>query len=90
METSALFQQVVQHVNEFLETKVSHLTLDSRLASAIPGLDSLKLFEMILYLEDCFQVEFDESVIEKFETMRDLVDYIESLLSKKSKMSLTE
>lgn len=81
MTTSSLFQQVVQHVGEYLETDVTHLRLDSRLASAVPGLDSLKLFEMILYLEDCFQIEFDESVVGSIDTMQDLVHYIKSLQS---------
>jgi acyl carrier protein len=85
METSALFKKVVHHVGDYLETDVSHLTLDSRMASSLPGLDSLKLFEMTLYLEDRFGVEFDESVIEKFETVRDLVEYLNSLLPESSR-----
>ena len=83
METSALFKQVLHHVGEYLETDVSFLTRDSRLASSVPNLDSLKLLEMILYLEDCFQVNFDELVIERFETLGDLVEYIDSLLTDK-------
>ena len=80
MEDEDLFQQVVKHIGEYLERDVSHLTLDSRPATAIRGLDSLKMFEMILYLEECFGVEFDESVMDKIDTMRDLVNYIKTLL----------
>lgn len=80
MEDEALFQQVVQHIGEYLERDVSHLTMDSRPATAISGLDSLKMFEMILYLEECFGVEFDESVMDRIDTMRDLVNYIKTLL----------
>lgn len=77
MAQNALFQRVVQHIGEYLETDVSHLTLDSKPATAIPGLDSLKVFEMFLYLEDKFGVEFDDTVMEHFETLGDLVSYIE-------------
>jgi acyl carrier protein len=77
MDKAVLFQQIVQHIGEYLETDVSHLTMDSRPGTALPGLDSLKLFEMILYLEDCFGVEFDESVMENMATLGDLTDYVQ-------------
>lgn len=84
METPALFGRIVHSIGEYLETDVSHLTMDSRLMSAVPGLDSFKLLEMLLYFEDCFEIKIDEMIIERLETMKDLVDYIESLLVKKS------
>lgn len=76
MDKDILFQRVVQHVGEYLETDVTHLTPDSRPATAVPGLDSLKLFEMVLYLEDCFGFQVDDSVMDHLETFGDLVDYI--------------
>jgi acyl carrier protein len=78
MEQSPLFQQVVRLIGEYLEADVSHLRPDSRVSTAIPGLDSMKLFEMTLYLEDRLGVEFEESVMEHIDTMQDLVGYIES------------
>lgn len=79
-----LFKQVVQQIGEYLETDVSHLRPDSRVAFAVPGLDSFKLFEMLLFLEDRFDIEFDEHVMETIDTMEDFVDHIELLLSRKS------
>jgi len=84
METSDLFKQVVQHIGEYLETDVTHLKPDSRVAYAVPGLDSFKLFEMLLYLEDSFGIEFEDSVIEKITSMQDFVDHIEFLLAQKA------
>ncbi len=81
METSALFDQVVGHIGDFLETDVTHLKLESRVSSAVPGLDSFKLFEMLVYLEDCFQIEFDDSVMENIGTVSDLVDHIQTLIA---------
>ncbi|HEX6098141.1 MAG TPA: acyl carrier protein [Thermoanaerobaculia bacterium] len=79
-----LFRQTVQYIGEYLETDVSHLRPDSRVAFAVPGLDSFKLFEMILFLEDRFDIEFDENVMEKIDTMQDFVSHIELLLSRKT------
>lgn len=76
MDDSPLFERVVRHIGEYLEQDVSYLTPASRPATALAGLDSLKLFEMLLYLEDCFGVEFDDSVMEHMETLGQLVDYI--------------
>jgi acyl carrier protein len=85
---TALFQRVVQHIGEYLETNVSHLTLDSRPATALPGLDSLKVFEMFLYLEDRFGLEFDDTVMEHFETLGDLVAYIEKHMSAEARAAV--
>lgn len=83
MADQALFEQVKKHIGEYLETDVSHVTGDSRLATAVAGLDSLKLFEMLLYLEECFGVDFDENAVEKVATLDELVDYISRLLAAK-------
>lgn len=84
MEASDLFEQIVKSIGEYFEIDVTHLRMESRVASAIPDLDSFKLFEMVLYLEDCFEVEFDESAMENIDTMHELVEYIQVL--KKTKI----
>ena len=89
MENLKLFQQVVKHIGEYLETDVTHLKMESRVASAIPELDSLKLFEMILYLEDCFEIEFDESIIANIDTVQELVTYIQVLRTSKASSAST-
>lgn len=68
--------EVVQYIGEYLETDVSYLNAESKLATAVAGLDSLKLFEMMLYLEDRVGVELDDSVMEHIDTMSSLVAYI--------------
>ncbi|HEV7369898.1 acyl carrier protein [Arenibaculum sp.] len=76
MQDKELFDKVVTHIGEFIEADTSHLTPDSRLATSIQGLNSLKMFELILYLEDCFGMSFGEDVMDKIDTMDDLVGYI--------------
>ncbi|WP_116210671.1 acyl carrier protein [Streptomyces olivoreticuli] len=74
-----LFEKIVGHIGEFVEADVSHLAPDSHLATSIEGMSSLKMVELLLYMEDCFGLEFDGSVMDKFGTMRDLVTYIRDL-----------
>lgn len=76
MQDQQLFDKIVGHIGEFIETDTSHLTMESRLATSIQGLDSLKMFEMILYLEECFGISFDEDVMDRIDTMGDLVSYV--------------
>ncbi len=71
-----LFDKLVGHIGEFVERDVSHLTPQSHLSNSIEGMSSLKMIELLLYLEDCFGVDFEESAMDKLETMRDLEDYI--------------
>jgi len=77
-----LFQEAVRHIGEYLEQDVSHLKSDSRLESAVPGLDSLKVFELMLYLEECFGVTFDQSTLGDVKTMDDVLDRIEQAAAK--------
>ena len=79
-----IFRKTVQHMGEYLERDVSHVTMDSRLDAIVPGLDSLKIFEMILYLEDCFAVDFDQGELANVDTMRGLISHIASRLAVKS------
>jgi acyl carrier protein len=76
MQDQKLFEKVVGHIGEFVEADVSYLTPESRLATSIQGMSSLKLFELLLYMEDCFGLEFNEAVMDKLDTMQDLVAYI--------------
>jgi acyl carrier protein len=78
MDRSALLDKTLQHIGEFLEQDVSHLTLDTRLDSAAPGMDSLKIFELMLYLEESFGVDFDESSMVDVATIGELIERIDS------------
>ena len=81
MDEEIVFARVVGHLSEFLEQDLSHIRMDSGLVTSFPGLDSLTIFEMILYLEDCFDLKFDDSVIPNIDTVGQLVAYISGRLS---------
>jgi acyl carrier protein len=80
LTSNEIFTKTVQHIGEYLEHDVSNLRPESELATLVPGLDSLKSFEMLLYLEDCFNVEFEETLLSRLKVLQDLVDYIAARL----------
>lgn len=80
MGDNDLFERLIKHLGEFLETDVSHLKPESRLATAVAGLDSMKVFELILYLEDAFGITVDEKAVEHLDTLHDLEAYVRSRL----------
>ena len=43
------------------------------------GADSLDLFEMVMALEEAFNVEIPSEDLEKIKTIKDVKDYIEKL-----------
>lgn len=71
-----LYAAVIREIGVFLETDTSSLTPASHLASELSNLSSLKLYEMMLYLEDAIGFEFDEKVVDRIETVQELVEYI--------------
>jgi acyl carrier protein len=72
-----LFNAVVREIGLFLDTDASHLRPDSHLARELDGLSSLKLYELMLYLEDSVGFDFDEKVVDRVDTMQQLMDYIQ-------------
>jgi acyl carrier protein len=79
---------MVKHIGEYLEHDVPDLRPDSPLRSAVPGLDSLKVFEMLLYLEECFGVEFEENLLSRIQTAGDLADVIENRIAEKAQRAV--
>lgn len=79
-ETEDLFDRVVVYIGEYLEIETDRLQRTSSLREALPNCDSLQLFELFLYIEDCFNVDLDEDVIDRVQTIGDLVDYLQTQL----------
>ena len=78
MQREELIGRVKLHLGEYLEQDISHASLDTQLASIAPNLDSLKLFEAMLYLEDCLHIRIPENALEELHTFGDVVSLIES------------
>lgn len=70
------FEKIRAIISEQLEVNEEEITYDSLLEEL--GADSLDLVDIVMELEDEFDVEVPEEVMEYFSTVGDIVDFIES------------
>ena len=73
-----MFEKVKQILVDELQVKESDITLDSALINDL-GINSLELADLAVTCEDEFDIEINEDDMRKFITVRDIVDYLESL-----------
>ena len=72
------FEQVREIICKQLELEESDVTMDTNIKDDL-GADSLDLVDLAISLEDEFEVEVPNNALEKFETVGDIVRYIEEL-----------
>ena len=73
-----MFEKIKQMLVEELQLKESDVTLDSELVNDL-GINSLELADLAMTVEEEFNVKIMDDDIRKFITVRDVVDYLESL-----------
>lgn len=61
---------------EQLECSPEDITMESLLVDDL-GADSLDAIDIVMSVEDTFKVEVPDEIIEKIETVGDIVNYIE-------------
>lgn len=61
---------------EQLECNPEDITMESLLVDDL-GADSLDAIDIVMSVEDTFRVEVPDEIIEKIETVGDIVNYIE-------------
>lgn len=61
---------------EQLECNPENITMESLLVDDL-GADSLDAIDIVMSVEDTFKVEVPDEIIEKIETVGDIVNYIE-------------
>jgi len=71
-----VFEKLKEIINEELGFEAGELTLDSTLEDM--GADSLDAVEMIMAIEEEFDIEIVESDAEAFTSLGNIVAYIES------------
>jgi acyl carrier protein len=84
MDERELFCIVAARISKFTKTDLSCLELEVTVTPASLGLDSLKLYEVILDLEDHLDVELGQTVADHVDTLQEFVAYIYSVLRSKS------
>lgn len=72
-----VLEKVKQLLADQLDASVEDMTLDTKIAEDL-GADSLDVVELLMSIEDEFEIEIPDDKIEQIKTIGDLVDYIES------------
>lgn len=73
-----MFEKVKKIIVEQLGVDESEVTLEASFIDDL-GADSLDLVELIMALEDEFEVEIPDNAAEKITTVGDVVEYIKTL-----------
>ncbi len=76
-----VFEQVQAIIADNLNISKDKVTLNANLADDL-GADSLDAVEIIMNLEESFNISIADDAAEKIKTVKDLVDYIEEQSSK--------
>ena len=73
----ALFDDVKEVVVEQLNVSPDEVKEESKFVEDL-GADSLDVVELVMALEEKFDIEIPDDEAEKIQTVKDVVDYIES------------
>jgi acyl carrier protein len=76
----ALFDEVKEVIVEQLNVAPEEVKPEAKFVEDL-GADSLDVVEMIMALEEKFEIEIPDSDAEKIQTVQDVVDYIEKAKS---------
>ena len=79
-----MFEKVKQILMDELQVEESLITLDAELVNDL-GINSIELADLVMICEDKFDIEIDDDNIGQFVTIRDVVNYLETLESKINK-----
>ena len=71
-----VFEKIREIIIEQLQVDESEVTMDTNLMKDLSA-DSLDAVEIIMAIEDEYGIEIPDEEAEKFQTVRDLVKYVE-------------
>lgn len=77
LEENMVFEKVKSFVVEQLGVDPDQVEMDTNLMKDLEA-DSLDAVEIILAVEDEYGLDIPDEIAEKFETVRDLVEYVEA------------
>jgi acyl carrier protein len=72
-------QKIYQIISEQLRVDMPHISPDSTLVDDL-GADSLDAVELLMTLENVFDIYIDDNQFDKIETVQDVVDCVEGLV----------
>lgn len=71
-----VFEKLKKILSEQLEIEEDYINLDSNIVDAL-GASSLDIVDIVMSIEDEFSLEVPDELIEKVQTVGDIVDFIE-------------
>ena len=74
------FQKMCEVISETVGCDLEKVTREAKLEEDL-GADSLAAMELVMALEEAFEVEIDDAELDQFKTVGDLADYIEHKLA---------
>ena len=72
-----IFEKIKAIISEQLEVEEEEIKLESELVEDL-GADSLDIVDLVMSIEDEFEVEVPDEAIESIKTVGDIVKFIES------------
>lgn len=72
------FEKIRTILSEQLSVEEEEITLDSNIIDDL-GADSLDLVDMAMTVEDEFGLELPEEMLEKVQTVEDIITYIDKM-----------
>ena len=72
-----IFDKVSTALAEQFDVEVDEITMDTNFTEDLQA-DSLDLVDLVMELEDEFEIEFPEDKIDDFKTVGDVINYIEA------------
>ncbi|MBE6808440.1 MAG: acyl carrier protein [Clostridia bacterium] len=72
-----VFEKIKEILAEQLDADADEMTMDTNIARDL-GADSLDVVELLMSIEDEFEVEIPDEEIENIKTIGDLTEYIQN------------
>ena len=70
------FEKIRAIICNLLEIEEAKVTPETQLEDL--GVDSLDMIDMVMDIEDEFGIEVTDEALEKFDTVRDIVNFVEN------------
>ncbi|MCR4400318.1 MAG: acyl carrier protein [Syntrophomonadaceae bacterium] len=78
----SVFETLKEIIVEVLDVPAEDVTLEASFADDLEA-DSLDVVEMLMLLEERYDIEIPEDVAEKMKKVKDVVEYLEQRLQQK-------
>ena len=73
-----MFEKLKELLVEELQIDADDITLEAELSGDL-GINSIELADLVMLCEDKFDIEIEDTDINKFVTIGDVVNYLETL-----------